>query len=57
MIPSSDFTVTLSQVHDVSTPKAKVLFADVSLQTLVGTGININVIDETAYRAIIIKSP
>ena len=32
------------------------MFADVSLQT-VGTGININVIDETAYRAIIIKSP
>ena len=46
-VPSSDsddeylFTLTISQVRDVSTPKAKVMIADVPLQVLVDTGASI----------------
>ena len=49
------FSLTISQVRDVSTPKAKVMIANVPLQVLIDTGASINVIDETAYQ-IILKS-
>ena len=58
-VPSSDsddeylFTLTISQVRDVSTPKAKVMIADVPLQVLIDTGASINVIDEKTYQTII----
>ena len=58
-VPSSDsddeylFTLTISQVRDVSTPKAKVMVADVPLQVLIDNGASINVIDEKTYHTII----
>ena len=45
--------MTISQVRDVSTPKAKVTIADVPLQVLIDTGASINVIDEKTYQTII----
>ena len=45
--------MTISQVRDVSTPKAKVMIADVPLHVLIDTGASINVIDETAYQTIL----
>ena len=42
------FTVTLSQILGLTTPKANVLIANVPLQVLIDTGARINVIDEKA---------
>ncbi|CAB3985054.1 uncharacterized protein LOC110987377 [Paramuricea clavata] len=58
--PTSDdeylFTVAISQVGNSTTPKAKVMIANVPLQMLIDSGASINVIDEKAYHAIT-KSP
>jgi hypothetical protein len=50
------FTVAISQVSNLTTPKAKVIIANVPLQVLIDSGASINVIDEKAYHAIT-KSP
>ncbi len=58
--PTSDdeylFTVAISQVSNLTTPKANVMIANVPLQVLIDSGASINVIDEKAYHAIT-KSP
>ena len=54
--PTSDdeylFTVAISQVSNLPTPKAKVMIANVPLQVLIDSGASINVIDEKPYHAI-----
>ena len=50
------FTVTLSQIRSLTTPKANVLIANVPLQVLIDAGASINVIAEKAYHPIT-KSP
>ena len=50
------FRVTISQVNYQTTPKAKVVIANVPLQVLIDSGASINIIDEKAYHAIT-KSP
>ena len=47
------FTLTISHVRDVSTPKTKVMISDVPLQVLIDTGASFNVIDGKTYQTII----
>ena len=58
--PTSDdaylFRVTISQVNYQTTPKAKVLIANVPLEVLIDSGASVNVIDEKAYHTLT-KSP
>ena len=46
------FRVTIFPVNYQTTPKAKVVIANVPLQVLIDSGASINVIDEKAYQAI-----
>ena len=58
--PTSDdeypFRVTISQVNYQTTPKAKVLIANVPHEVLIDSGASVNVIDEKAYHTLT-KSP
>ena len=58
--PTSDdeylLAITLAQIRSLTTPKANVLIANVSLQVLIDSDASINVIEEKAYHAIT-KSP